>query len=175
MELNNKVLQACLARIEEQLAPENHDNYMKIVVAGMRVALDKGPNGIAGSLLKSKDPVADSAKGAIGLVLGMRSEAKGAMPIQAMIPAAMSLMLKALDICDRAGIIKVTNVEVDKATKVFTDMMMQMFKITPQMLRHATGKVNQLAEDPAALQKMRLAAGFDRHPNAPTPTPLPEE
>lgn len=175
MELNNKVLQACLARIEEQLAPENRDNYMKIVVAGMRVALDKGPNGIAGSLLKSKDPVADAAKGAIGLVLGMREEAKGVMPMQAMIPAAMSLMLKALDICDRAGLVKVGNEEVDRATKIFTGMIMKMHKITPQMLKHATSKVNQLSEDPAALQKMRLAAGFDRHPNAPTPTPLPEE
>jgi hypothetical protein len=93
-ELSNPLLQQTEDRIEGNLAPENRQSYMKIVVAGMHIGLDKGPQSILASLAKSPDPIADAAKGAVSLVLILRKQAQGVMPLIAMVPAAMTLLLK---------------------------------------------------------------------------------
>jgi hypothetical protein len=101
------VIDAAEQLVERQLTPETHESYLKIVVAGMKAGLENGPNSILAGLEKSADPVADCAKGAIGLVLILKHQAKGIMPVKAMIPAATTLMLKALAFVDRTGIAKV--------------------------------------------------------------------
>lgn len=172
-ELNNPLLQQAEAKVEAGLTPENRANYLKIVVAGLHIGLDKGPDGILASLAQSKDPVADAAKGAISLVLILRKQAKGVMPLKAMVPAAMTLMLKALDFADRSKIVKVDNPELVRATHIFTDTMFARFGITKAGLANAASRVNALTNDPAAMAKISLKAGLTRHPNAATPTPLP--
>lgn len=158
-ELSNSLLQQAEDKIESQLTPENKQNYYKIVVAGQHVALDKGPNGILASLKDSKDPVADCANGAVSLVLILRKQAKGVMPLKAMVPAAMTLMLKALDFADRSGIAKVGQPELVRATHVFTDTLFQSLGITKDMLAKAGARVNQITRDPATLAKIQAKAG----------------
>src|SRR5712664_3366768 len=103
--LDDPVLQAAEEKLESQLLPEVRADYMKIVVAGMRAALAKGPDGmLAGLKNKSKDPVHDAAAGAVGLVLLLRHTSP-AMPIKAMAPAGMTLMLHALDFVDKVGLV----------------------------------------------------------------------
>ncbi len=46
-DLTNPLLQQTEDKVESGLTPENRANYDKIVVAGMHVALDKGPNGLS--------------------------------------------------------------------------------------------------------------------------------
>lgn len=172
-ELNNTLLQQAEDKVETGLTADNRVNYNKIVVAGMHVALDKGPEGIMASLGKSKDPIADAAKGAISLVLILRKQAKGVMPLKAMVPAAMTLMLKALDFADRSKIVPVGEAELVRATHIFTDTIFARFGITKQGLANAATKVHAITQDPEAMAKINLKSGLTRHPDAAVPTPIP--
>lgn len=158
-ELSNALLQQAEDKIESQLTPETRASYFRIVVAGMHVALDKGPNGILASLRDSKDPIGDCARGAVSLVLILKKQAKGIMPDRAMVPAAMTLMLKALDFADRSGIAKVGREELISATHTFTDFMFARNGITKDMLAKAGAKVHALTQDPAAMAKINAKAG----------------
>lgn len=172
-ELSNQLLQQAEEKVESGLTPDNRGNYLKIVVAGQHVALDKGPNGILASLAKSQDPISDAAKGAVSLVLILRKQAHGVMPLKAMVPAAMTLMLKALDFADRSKIVKVGNPELVRATHIFTDTIFARFGITKAGLANAASKVHALTQSPEAMAKISLKAGLTRHPDAAVPTPLP--
>lgn len=172
-QINDKVLAAAEQKLESQLLPEVRADYLKIVVAGMRVALHKGPNGIlAGLKNKSKDPVHDAAVGAINLVLLLRHTAPS-MPIKAMIPAAMTLMFHALDFVDRLGLVKIGSDELVRATHIFTNRVMQAFKVSPQMLQHAAGQVHAVMQDPNKMDQLARRTGVVRHPMASVPTELP--
>lgn len=172
-ELSNPLLEMAEQKVESQLVPETRQNYMKIVVAGQHAALDGGPNSILATLKQSKDPVSDAAKGAVSLCLILRKQAHGIMPLKAMVPAAMTLMLKALDFADRAGIVKVGQPELVRATHIFTDFMFAKFGITKQGLANAGQKVYAITQDPQKMAAINLKAGVTVHPGAATPTPLP--
>lgn len=172
-ELNNPLLQQAEDKVESGLTPDNKANYDKIVLAGMHIGLDKGPSGILASLAKSKDPIADAAKGAVSLVIILRKQAKGVMPMRAAVPAAMTLMLKALDFVDRSKIAPVGQPDLVRATHIFTDTIFARFGITKQGLANAANKVHALTQDPQAMAKINMKAGITRHPDAATPTPLP--
>jgi hypothetical protein len=174
-QLNNPLLQQTEDTIERNLAPapDNLANFNKIVVAGLHIALDKGANGFMASLAQSADPVADAAKGAVSLVLIMRKDARGVMPMKAAVPAAMSLMLHALDFIDRSKIAPVGNPDLVRATHIFADFMFARMGITKAGLQNAAQRVHGLTQDPQAMAAINLKAGLTRHPNAATPTPLP--
>lgn len=171
-DLSNPLLQQTETKIEAGLTPENRADYMRVVVAGMHAALDKGPDGILASLKLSKDPVADAAKGAVTLVLILRKQTQGVpMPLKAMVPAGMTLMLKALDFADRAKLVAVGEPELVRAAHIFTDAMFGAFKITKQVLANATQRVHAITQNPAAMQKIALKAGTAVHPAARPPSP----
>ncbi len=88
------------------------------------------------------------------------------MPLKALVPAAMTLMLKALDFADRSGIAKIGQTELVRATHIFTDTIFARFGITKQGLANAGQKVQALTQDPQAMAAMSMKAGITRHPNA---------
>jgi hypothetical protein len=172
-QLSNPLLQQTENEVEAGLTPQNHADYLRVVVAGMHVALAGGPNGGMAKLRTSPDPIAQAAKGAVALVLTMQKQSKGVMPYKAMIPAGLTLMLKALDFIDRAKIAPVGNDELVRATRVFTDTMFGALGITKQMLQAASQNVHGIINDPAQMAKINMKAGFTQHPMAAKPTPLP--
>ena len=125
--LNNRVLQAAEEKVESNLLPANHTDYMRVVVAGMKVAMAKGPDSILASLHKSTDPVSDCAKGAVNLAFMLRKHSRNTMPMKALVPAAMTLMIHALDFVDKSGIAKIGTPELVRATHVFTNMVFPQF------------------------------------------------
>lgn len=172
-EMNNPLLEQAEQKVESQLEEENRANYLKIVVAGMHAALDGGPNSILASIKQSKDPISDCAKGAVSLVLILRKQAHGIMPLKAMVPAAMTLMLKALDFADRSGVVKVGRPELIKATKIFTDTIFARFGISKDQIAKAGEKVDAITRDPSAMSKINLKAGVTRDPSLPLPPGAP--
>ncbi len=175
--LDNEILKAAEDKLESQLTPENRADYLKIVVAGMKTALTPKSDGsppILATLQHSKDPLNDCASGAINLCLLMRRSSRGTMPLKAMVPAAMTLMLHALDFADKSGIMKIGQPELVKATHIFANLIFKRLGISPQMIHTAAVKTHALTQDPVAMEKMKRASGFVRDPNASTPTPLPE-
>lgn len=158
--LQNHILQAAEDKIEKGLTQKNRDDYMKIVVAGMKLALDKGPNGLLAALHSSKDPVTDAAKGAVNLCLLMRKQSRGTMPMKAMVPAGMTLMLKALDFVDKTAVKKIGNAELVQASKIFTNFLLQQLHITPDMLKGAASSIQGIMQNPQQMQALQQKAGM---------------
>ncbi len=171
--LGNALCQQMENGIEAKLTPENRNDYNKVVVAGLHIALARGPQSFMAKLHASQDPIGDCAKGAVALMLIMRKETKGAMPLEAGIPAGFTLMLHGLDFIDHAGIVKIGEPELVRATTLFTNNLFFRLGISPAMLQHATTRVHQIVQDPDAMAKINLKAGLTRHPDAATPTPVP--
>ena len=171
--LSNPLLQQAEQQLESNLAPDNRENYQRIVVAGLHIALQNGADGFMAKLRNSRDPIGDCGRGAASLILIMRKQSKGVMPMKAGIPAGMTLLFHGLDFVDRAKIAKVAEPEIDKAATTFTNFLFHKLGITPGMLQHAAGRVHQLTQDPAAMHAINLKSGLIRHPLAATPTPLP--
>ncbi len=171
--LSNKVLEAAEQKVESNLTPEVRANYMKIVVAGMKVALRGGPDSGMAKLRRSPDPIKQCALGAVNLVLMMRLQAKGVMPMKAMVPAAMTLMLQALDFCDKSGVVKVGTPELVQATHIFTDAIFGRLGISKQMLHNAANGVHAITQDPAKMELIKRKIGIVKDPRASEPTPVP--
>lgn len=173
--LNNKILNVAEQKIENQLTPEVRHDYLKVVVAGMHAGLANGPKSMMASLKDSKDPVKDCAFGAINLCVLLMKQSRNTMPMKAMVPAAFTLMLLALDSAERMGKIKVTSELLVQATHYYTNQIFKVLNITPQMLQTAAGKLHTITKDPTNLENMKRRAGVVRDPRASTPTEAPEE
>lgn len=171
--LDNNILAAAEKQIESALPRESREDYLKIVVSGMQAAGHNGAGGLLSGLARRKDPIADCAIGAINLVFMMSKQARGMMPMKVMVPAAMTLMLQALDIVSKAKIAKVGAPELVRATHVFTNHLFKVIKVTPQMLRSAGEKVHGIMQDPVSMEKINLRAGVVRDQRASQPTVLP--
>jgi hypothetical protein len=172
--LNNPLLAQAEEKLEANIVdPATHQNYMKIVVAGLNIALDKGPDGFMGKLRNSRDPVSDCATGAVALLLIMRKESKGVMPMKAGVPAGMTLMFHGLDFIDRARIAKIAEPDLDRATTIFTNTLFHKLGITPKMLQTAATNVHKITQDPGKMELINRKAGFVKSPDASQPTPLP--
>jgi len=162
--INNPILKVAEQRLESTLVPVVRKNYDKIVLAGMATALEGGQDGILYSLHQSKNPIYDAAKGALNIVLLMRRQARGTMPLKAMVPAGMTLMIKALDFIDKAGIAKVDVNTINQATKFYMEELLKAFHITGKMLDTAANNLHNTVQDPQKLKSMKQAAGIVRVP-----------
>lgn len=152
--IQNPLLRQVEAKVETSVGKgQNREDWLKVVVAGMRAGLANGPQGILASMKGRPDPVRDCAVGAVNLVLYLRQISRGTMPVRAIIPAATTLMLQALDFADSAGIAKIGKQELARATHIFTNTMFQAFGITSQMLNRAASDVQGL--DPGKLEAMK--------------------
>ncbi len=174
--LKNKVLAQAEDKLESQLVPQTRDAYLKIVVHGMKVGLDGGRDSIlAGIVLKSQDPLKDAAVGAINLVSLMQKHAGGTLPVNAMIPAAMTLMLQALDFAEQAKVVTIDAAALAKATHFFTNYFFTVSKISPAMLNKMGARVHQIMGDPTAMEKISRRTGLVKDPGASSPSGIINE
>lgn len=169
--LDNPLLQQVQDHLESGMKPETRRMYESAVKAGWQSVLGGGPKGLMATLAKSRDPVVDAARGAISVMLILRKESKGNLPMEVAIPAATALMLRGLDFLGQAKITKVGAPELDKATHAFGDFFLARLGVTKAGMGQATQKIHQMLQDPNAVHKMQMSSGFVRHPMAATPTP----
>lgn len=173
--LDNKILAAAEQELERSLTPKNREDYMKVVVAGMKVAKAGGIGGMLGKLRGNPDPIGGCVRGAINLAVMLKMQARGVMPDAAMIPGAWTLMLQALDFADKAGVIKVGAPELEKASRIFANEIFRALKITPAMLEAAGKNVQGVMQDPAKMEIIARRIGAVKDPRASTPTLAPEQ
>lgn len=171
-DVQNDFLKQAEQHLESQLTPPVRQDYDKIVVAGLKLALDKGPDGILASLKNSKNPTHDIVLGAINLIGLLSKQSRGTMPIKAAVPACMSLIIHALDFADKAGIMKVGPQELAQAGHLFGNMITQKMGITPDMIKTAAGNIQKVTQDPANMEKIHYAAGLKAAPGAVQTIPL---
>ena len=172
--LDNKILEAAEQQQESQIAPQWQSAYQHLVAAGMHIAMQGGPNGLLGKrLLNSKDPITTCAQGALSLMVLMMGHTGNRVPVQAAIPAAATLMFKALDVADGAGFVKVGAPELDKAAHIFANQAFNLFHIPPQRLQNMAVATHGVMQDPAKMELVHRKMGTVQDPRASTPTPVP--
>lgn len=160
--MQNNLLQQAEEKIEGQLTEQIREPYTRIVVAGMKLALQKGPDGILASLQHSKNPLYDCAAGAVNIVGLMSRQSRGTMPMKAMVPAATTLMLKALDFADKVGVVEVGPAELAKAATILGNLVLKGLGITHQMLKTAATNVQAMTQDPQKMAALQRAAGVTK-------------
>lgn len=154
----SSLLQQAEAKVEASVPASQKANYLKIVVAGMKLALNKGPNGLVGALKNSKDPMGDIVNGAIGIVGILRRESKNTMPLPVMVPAIMTLVLHGLDIAQKFGLLQIGPAELGQATQQAMETIMQKVGLTPQKVQQLAAQSHGVMQDPQAMNK--LSAGM---------------
>lgn len=154
---HNTLIKQVQAQIEQRLKTGVRESYQKIVISGMKFILDKGPDGILAQLGKSQNVIDDAVKGAIGVVGILRRAAKGVMPADAMVPAAMTLMLEALDYAERVGLLTVDTNVIDQATHLFIETISPRMGVTPQKLGQLTSQVHGIMQDPDKMARITAA------------------
>lgn len=153
---NNLVKQA-EAKIESQLSRAVKKGYMKIVVAGMKYAMNGGPKSLLANLKESQDIVTDVVKGAVSVVGLLRRASRGSMPVEAMIPAAMVLVLHGLDYAERLGKVKVDESVLDAAVEKYIDLIAPAIGVTPERLAKATEEIGNVVSDPEKAGQLQAA------------------
>jgi len=144
--IRNTLLKQAEDRVEKTVPADQRDNYLKIVVGGMKYAMDKGPEGILASLKDSKDPLSDSVRGA---------KAQGTMPLSAMVAAAMTLMFHALDFAEKMKLLTITEAELDKATHMFMDTILPLLNVPKAKLDESFSQVHDIMRDPDKMAQYR--------------------
>jgi len=172
---DNSVLKAAEEKIESNLTDSIKPVYAKIVVAGSKAGLEGGPDSILAKLKDSKDPITDCGKGAAALVGILKKQSRDTMPVNAMVPAGATLMMHALDFCDKAGIAKVGTEELAIASKAYANTIFKLLGITPQMLIKGNEAVENTTKDPALMEQMKRKAGLVKAPGTSSPTEVPDE
>jgi hypothetical protein len=166
--MQNSLLQQAEDKVESQITdPKVREAYTRVVVAGLQIGLKNGPNGILASLRNSKNPIYDCAAGAVNLVGLLSRQSRGTMPMKAMVPAATTLMLKALDFADKIGLVKVGPQELSQATKILANLILKHVGVSHQMLQHAAGQVQAMTRDPQKMAALQRAAGVTKDGGAP--------
>lgn len=155
----NSIVKQVETRIIAQLPDAIRKNVEKIVIAGLKYAMKDGAAGLLGHLKGSQDPVSDIVKGVIAIIGLLRKAARGAMPQNAMIPAAFILVMQGLDFAERAGILKVTNEEVKQATRLFADTLLPHLGVTPEKMGQMAQTATQIMNDPMKAGQMQAALG----------------
>jgi hypothetical protein len=179
--LQNKTLRDVENAIEASFDSENaRKNYMKVLLIGMNMGLKGDSNSILSRLKNNRaDPISDCALVPVNLIQIMLVQSRGTLPPQAAIPAAMTMMLHALDFAEKAKIIKLTMSDIIRATHIYTNQVFKIFNIKPQQFMEMSRQVQVMTEDPAMMEQIKRHAGVVKHPGAsedlvfPTPAAPP--
>lgn len=156
--MQNKLLQQTEETIEKTVSEEDKEAYDRIMVAGMKVLFSQKTHGaLIAKLKESENPIEDTGKGAVGLIVTLWNESKGTMPVKAMIPAGLTLMLHALDYLDSTGAVAIDKQELDQATEVFIETLMPQMGLTPERVQELTGGVQEVMADPEKMKQYKGA------------------
>ncbi len=104
---NSPELGELVAAQEAQITPEIMRPYEKLVIAGQKAALHKGPGGILYALGRRENVVLIAVRGAINMVGTLKSLAPKPPPEAAMVYASFTLLMRALDFASAAKLIEV--------------------------------------------------------------------
>ncbi len=121
--------------VEKGVQPKFMDAYKRVVVAGMKVMFDKKTHKMMIEGLEDEpDPITTGVRGLIGILSILYKQSRGTMPMEAMIPAGLTLMIIGLDFMDKTGIVKVGKEELGKATQEYLNELLPKIGLTPEKM-----------------------------------------
>jgi hypothetical protein len=147
--MQNQHLQQIQDQVEAKMDPKDHDNYRRIVVAGMKLMFDKSTFGDVIKQFNPQRPAESVANGIIGIGAILMKKSKKTMPITAAIAAMNTLLLHALDFLDAAGKLKATPALVAETTSIFLETIMQQAGLNQERM----GKIIEMTQKNAMQAK----------------------
>lgn len=136
--MSDPLLKKVEAGVESKVQPQMKKEYLKIIVAGMRVMFDQKTSGqMTKMLTEGQDLSGNVAKG-IAILIGIIYEQSGKkMSIPAGCVASISLMAQALDFASKTMGVQITPDLVADCTQKTTRAVMAKFGIGQQQIDQA--------------------------------------
>lgn len=142
--------------------PEMRSDIERIVVAGKRYMFDPKTHDLMIKQLQSMKGgnEADSlAQGIAALMSLIQGQSKGPFPLEAMMPAAVILLMEAIDFLAESGRLQPSDELIAESTKELVGYLMKKLKIGPEQIAQA---------------KQAAQQGGQAQESEPMPTPAPQ-
>jgi hypothetical protein len=162
MGLVQQPLPELLAKVEAeaQKHAKDREEYDKFVTAGMRYMFQpKIVNVLKREIGKGDDPAIEVGEGVAGITMILSKNVGKEVTIETIIPAAITMMVHGMDAMAKAGLIEINEETVGEATNALCMKLLELMGITPQMLNHAAGRVNEELANPEFAAKAQQSMG----------------
>ena len=147
----NPLLDKIEQGIEAKLKPEDKSSYDRIVLAGTKIMFDQQTHGMMIEILQGSGDLPSKVAGGITRLIGLLYQAsKHTMPMQAVIPAAITLMVKALDFAERGMGQQLNAAIIAESAKQTSAAILQQFGVTPEKIQSLLVQ-NKGAAQPSAI------------------------
>lgn len=154
----NKLLQDALANVEK--AVTQREMYDRLVKAGSKTIYSQKLFGqLAQHLRGSKDPVSDVAKGIVAVLKILSHRARGTIQQGPMLQAGMALVLDALDFLEQAGMLKIDNETLDRATQEYIEAALPSVGLSHEKMEAMLGEIKGVMADPAKMAAYQKSQG----------------
>ena len=156
--LKNALLQQAAANIQQGV--QDKDAFERLMKAGTKTIYSKGTfRALSQQLRKSKDLVDDVAKGIVAVLGIMAHRARGTIPQGPLMQAGMMLMLDALDFLEQAGLLKVDNATLDRATEEYVEALLPAVGLSRQKMDQVLGQIKAVMADPQKMAAYKQSLG----------------
>ena len=155
----NPLLQQTQAAILKKADPRLVPVINKLVSAGKTVMYSKQTRGMMIKQLGTGDDPELIGSGIAKLIGILYNQSKKTAPLQALIPAAVLLLVEGLDFLEKAGTVQISNDFLAECTMAMGSSVAQMFGATPEQLQGMVNKGKPAAPSPATPQPGILAQG----------------
>jgi hypothetical protein len=159
-------------QLEAHIPPELQSAVERLVLAGRKAMFSQQTNELAMAEVEKhpEGPGAGAAVGVAALMSQLLGRVKGSMPAPAIVPAALILLMDALEFLDEGGVLQATPEVVSDATEDLAAYLMQKFGLTPDKVQEAQ---QLMQEGVAAREGGGAPAAAGPGPAAPPGPPMP--
>jgi len=144
--MSNDILEVARVAVEASIAPDLRDSYRRLIVLA---AKENRPYAGSGGTV---DRIEDCVVGAINRCFELRDSQTRP---EAVVPAAMVLILAALGDAAKARAATVTKDELDRAAMLLADLILARFGVTAPMLHTAATRVDAIGRDPRKVEWLK--------------------
>lgn len=135
----NPILQQTQDALMQKVDPRLHRVVNKIVEQGQRVMYSAESRDMTVQQLKQAKSPDDIGAAAAKLGVLLLNQSKGTVPMEALLPSVMLLLLEALGFLEEAGAVEVTPELVAACTQATASGFLQALGVTPEKLQGMLG------------------------------------
>ena len=156
----NPILTKTKQAIEKKADPRLKPVIGKLVAAGMKVMYSEETRQMSIDALKgARDP--ESIGAAVAKLAGILfNQSKQTAPMQALVPAAMMLLVEGLSFLEESGAVEVTPELVADSTMAMTSSLLQLLGATPEQIQGYMQKSGAQSAAPSAPEPAAQPAGI---------------
>jgi hypothetical protein len=126
--------------------PQQQEAYDNVVMAGMKILFEnkKTSEGIVKRLKADKDkPAKALADTAAMLMLQLDQQAKGEIPEEVILPAAIELLEQTSELADSMGLFPIDDAVLNRAGQLMVTNLAEQYGTTPEDIQELMGTMNE--------------------------------